>query len=78
MVFLPEGGDSTHIATCTLPWKMQRPVHFGTPAAANQYQKIGKPMTQFHELKMDAITGESVDFSTYQDTMCLVVNVASR
>jgi hypothetical protein len=39
---------------------------------------IGKQMTPFHELKMDAITGESVDFGTYQDTMCLVVNVASR
>lgn len=35
-------------------------------------------MTQFHDLKMDAITGESVDFSTFKDTVCLVVNVASR
>ena len=35
-------------------------------------------MTQFHALKMDAITGESIDFSTYRDTVCLVVNVASR
>ena len=35
-------------------------------------------MTQFHVLKMDAITGESVDFSTFKGTVCLVINVASR
>ncbi len=35
-------------------------------------------MTQFHDLTMDAITGEAVDFSIYKDTLCLVVNVASR
>ena len=35
-------------------------------------------MTQFHDLTMDSITGEPVDFSTFKDTLCLVVNVASR
>ena len=27
---------------------------------------------------MDSITGEAVDFANYKDTVCLVVNVASR
>ena len=35
-------------------------------------------MTQFHDLSMNAINGDAVDFSTYKDTLCLVVNVASR
>ena len=35
-------------------------------------------MSQFHALAMDTITGESVDFGTYKDTLCLVVNVASQ
>ncbi len=35
-------------------------------------------MTQFHDLTMDSITGEPVNFSTFKDTVCLVVNVASR
>ena len=35
-------------------------------------------MTQFHDLTMDAITGEAVNFSAFKDTVCLVVNVASR
>ena len=35
-------------------------------------------MTQFHDLSMEAITGESVDFATFKDKLCLVVNVASR
>ncbi len=35
-------------------------------------------MTPFHTLEMNAITGERVHFSTFQDTVCLVVNVASR
>lgn len=34
-------------------------------------------MTQFHELSMSSITGEDVDFATYKDQVCLVVNVAS-
>ena len=35
-------------------------------------------MSQFHELSMASITGETVDFGTYQDQVCLVVNVASE
>ncbi|MFT7652376.1 MAG: glutathione peroxidase-family protein [Limisphaerales bacterium] len=35
-------------------------------------------MSDFHSLNMQSITGESVDFSGYADTTCLVVNVASR
>ena len=35
-------------------------------------------MAEFHNLKMKAITGETVDFSSYKDTVCLVVNVASQ
>jgi len=32
----------------------------------------------FHELTMESITGESVDFSSYAGQHCLIVNVASR
>jgi glutathione peroxidase-family protein len=35
-------------------------------------------MSQFHDLSMQSISGESVDFATYKDKLCLVVNVASR
>lgn len=35
-------------------------------------------MSRFHELSMAAITGETVDFSRYEGTLSLVVNVASR
>jgi len=35
-------------------------------------------MTEFHDLTMQSINGEEVDFRTYQDKICLVVNVASR
>ena len=35
-------------------------------------------MSAFHDLTMTDIEGGSVDFSTYGDTVCLVVNVASR
>ena len=35
-------------------------------------------MYAFHELSMRSITGEQVDFSTFQDKVCLVVNVASE
>ena len=34
-------------------------------------------MTDFHELTMKSITGEDIQFSTYQDQFCLIVNVAS-
>jgi len=34
-------------------------------------------MTSFHDLQMNAITGELIDFSEYKDQLCLVVNVAS-
>jgi len=35
-------------------------------------------MSHFHTLSMQSITGETVDFSTFENTVCLVVNVASR
>ena len=35
-------------------------------------------MTTFHSLTMNSITGESIDFSRYKGTVCLVVNLASR
>jgi glutathione peroxidase-family protein len=35
-------------------------------------------MSKFHELKMDSIAGEPVDFSTFKGKTCLIVNVASR
>ena len=35
-------------------------------------------MSRFHELEMNAITGEPVSLSKFQDNLCLVVNVASR
>ncbi len=35
-------------------------------------------MSRFHELQMQAIGGENVDFSEYEGTLSLVVNVASR
>jgi glutathione peroxidase-family protein len=35
-------------------------------------------MPSFHDITMDSITGEAVDFANYKDTVCLVVNVASR
>jgi glutathione peroxidase-family protein len=35
-------------------------------------------MSQFHDLKMKAITGEAVDFSSFKGDVCLVVNVASQ
>ena len=35
-------------------------------------------MTHFHDLSMTSITGDKVDFATYKDTLCLIVNVASR
>jgi glutathione peroxidase-family protein len=31
----------------------------------------------FYDFTMDAITGESVDFSAYKNQVCLIVNVAS-
>jgi glutathione peroxidase-family protein len=35
-------------------------------------------MSRFHEFQMDAITGENVDFSEFEGTLSLVVNVATR
>lgn len=35
-------------------------------------------MARFHEFEMDSITGEKVDFSDYEGTTCLIVNVASQ
>jgi glutathione peroxidase-family protein len=35
-------------------------------------------MSKFHDLTMNAITGEPVPFARFKDTVCLVVNVASQ
>jgi glutathione peroxidase-family protein len=35
-------------------------------------------MSKFHDLTMNAITGEPVPLSRFKDTVCLVVNVASQ
>jgi glutathione peroxidase len=35
-------------------------------------------MSSFHDLEMRSITGEQIDFSTFRDKVCLVVNVASE
>ncbi len=35
-------------------------------------------MPSFHDFSMRSITGEQIDFSTYQDKVCLIVNVASE
>lgn len=35
-------------------------------------------MTGFHDLTMNAITGEPVNFELYKGHVCMVVNVASR
>jgi glutathione peroxidase-family protein len=34
-------------------------------------------MPKFHDLSMASITGDDVDFSTFKDQVCLVINVAS-
>ena len=35
-------------------------------------------MTSFHQLNMKLITGDDVDFQSYNGTLCLAVNLASR
>jgi len=35
-------------------------------------------MTDFYDLKMASITGDSVEFSKFRDQVCLIVNVASE
>ncbi len=35
-------------------------------------------MSTFHELNMNSITGDAVDFQQYSGKLCLVVNLASR
>lgn len=35
-------------------------------------------MTTLHDFTMTSITGDDVDLSDYDGTVCLVVNVASR
>ena len=35
-------------------------------------------MSRFHEIQMDSISGENVDFSEYEGMLSLVVNVATR
>lgn len=35
-------------------------------------------MTKLTDFTMDAITGEPVDFTRFDDQVCLIVNVASE
>ena len=35
-------------------------------------------MTAFHELEMESIDGDMVALSKFRDSVCLVVNVASK
>lgn len=64
------GTDSTQIPRTAL---------LSTPAATEpQNHERELYMTQFHDLTMADINGNDVDFSTYNDQLCLVVNVASR
>jgi glutathione peroxidase-family protein len=35
-------------------------------------------MKRFHDFEMASITGEPVEFSSYRDQVCLIVNVASE
>ncbi len=35
-------------------------------------------MKCFHDFEMASITGEPVEFSSYRDQVCLIVNVASE
>lgn len=35
-------------------------------------------MTSFHDFTMTSITGDQVHFSDFENTVCLIVNVASR
>jgi hypothetical protein len=37
-----------------------------------------EPMSTFHDIEMESISGEAVQLSKYQDNLCLIVNVASR
>ena len=38
----------------------------------------GGTVSTFHELTMDAITGERLSFEKYKGQACLVVNLASQ
>ena len=38
----------------------------------------GRTLTKFHDLTMDAITGEPLSFEKYKGQACLVVNLASQ
>ena len=42
------------------------------------YRWEGKALSEFHELSMVAITGETLSFEKYKDQACLVVNLASQ
>ena len=40
--------------------------------------KGGALLSTFHDLTMDAITGETLSFEKYKGQACLVVNLASQ
>lgn len=51
----------------------------GTVASAPASKpRQGDTVARFHEFRMTSITGETVDLSQFEGTVCLVVNVASR
>ncbi len=35
-------------------------------------------MSSFHDFQVETITGESVSLSQYENSLCLVVNLASQ
>ena len=43
-----------------------------------RFPKMVTTMNRFHDLKMNSITGEPVEFSTFKGKTCLIVNLASR
>ena len=45
-------------------------------ARARLYEE--EHMASLHDFTMESITGESVDLSSYEGKVCLVVNVASQ
>jgi len=58
---------------------LQRETVLSKTSFKNIFQnKAHKHMSTFYNLAMNTIGGETMDFSAYKDTLCLVVNVASR
>jgi hypothetical protein len=41
-------------------------------------EKQGNTMTDFYDLQMKTIHGETLEFSQFRDQLCLIVNVATE